>query len=137
MGLILDTSVIVAVERQGLTPSQTFAQIALKTGNVPIAISVMTLLELLHGVERARTECQAERQLAFVDILSKELNPFPISAEIARLAGRIEGRLAARGIAVAVEDLLIGATALHLGFSVASLNLKHFALIPDLTIIAL
>jgi tRNA(fMet)-specific endonuclease VapC len=57
--------------------------------------------------------------------------------EIARLAGRIEGSLAARGIAIALDDLLIGATALQHNFSVATLNVKHFAQIPNLSIISL
>jgi tRNA(fMet)-specific endonuclease VapC len=137
MGLILDTSAIIAVERQGLSPSQSFAQIAVKAGNVPIAISVITVLELMHGVERARTELQSRRQSAFVEILCRGLTAFPISMEIARLAGRIEGSLAARGIAIALDDLLIGATALQHNFSVATLNVKHFAQIPNLSIISL
>jgi len=134
MGLVLDTSVIVAIERQGLTPSESFAQIASKTGDQPVTISVLTVLELMHGVERAKTEKQAQRQLRFVDILSIQLRPIPVSEEIARIAGRVEGILAANGTIVAIEDLLIGATALSLGFSVATLNVKHFARIPDLQI---
>jgi predicted nucleic acid-binding protein len=33
--------------------------------------------------------------------------------------------------------LLIGATALHLGFAVATLNLKHFHAIPGLAVVTL
>ena len=47
----------------------------------------------------------------------------PVSLAIAQLAGRIEGEQAARGISTAVEDLIIGATALHLGFDVVTLNM--------------
>jgi len=35
------------------------------------------------------------------------------------------------------EDLVIGATALYLGFDVATLNVKHFKLIPGLNIVTL
>ncbi|HKW62796.1 MAG TPA: hypothetical protein VJN89_09650 [Candidatus Acidoferrum sp.] len=38
------------------------------------------------------------------------------------LAGRIEGEQAACGVAIAFEDLLIGAAALHLGYGVATWN---------------
>jgi predicted nucleic acid-binding protein len=38
---------------------------------------------------------------------------------------------------VAFEDLLIGATALHLGCAVATLNVRHFRLIPNLSVIQL
>ena len=61
----------------------------------------------------------------------------PLTLEIAQLAGKIEGEQAAKGIAIAFEDLLIGATALHLGFDVATLNVRHFRLIPGLQIITL
>ena len=42
-----------------------------------------------------------------------------------------------RGETVKLEDLVIGATALHLGFEVATLNRTHFQLIPDLKIVTL
>jgi predicted nucleic acid-binding protein len=41
------------------------------------------------------------------------------------------------GVSIAFEDLIIGATALHLGFDLATLNVKHFMLIPGLNIITL
>jgi predicted nucleic acid-binding protein len=53
------------------------------------------------------------------------------------VAGRIEGEHSARGVSVAFEDLLIGATALHLDFAVATLNVRHFRLIPGLPVIQL
>ena len=57
-----------------------------------------------------------------------------VTLEIALLAGRIEGEQAAVGNIIAFEDLVIGATALHLGFDVATLNLKHFRRIPGLNV---
>jgi len=59
---------------------------------------------------------------------------YPVTLEIARIAGRIEGQQEARGIQFAFEDLLIGATALHLGYSVATLNLRDFRKIPGLSV---
>ena len=59
----------------------------------------------------------------------------PVRLEIARLAGRIEGQQEAMGIQFAFEDLLIGATALHLGFHVATLNLRDFQRIPGLSVV--
>jgi predicted nucleic acid-binding protein len=61
----------------------------------------------------------------------------PITLQVAQLAGRIEGEQAALGISVAMEDLLIGATALHLGYNVATVNLRHFRLIPGLQVITI
>ncbi len=61
----------------------------------------------------------------------------PVTLEIAQLAGRIEGEQASQGNSIAFEDLIIGATALHLGFDVATLNVRHFQLIPGLKVITL
>ncbi len=51
------------------------------------------------------------------DILERELSQaipvHPVTLEIAQLAGRIEGEQAAKGVVIALPDLLIGVTALH------------------------
>jgi predicted nucleic acid-binding protein len=43
-------------------------------------------------------------------------------------------RRACRGSGSLLADLLIGATALELGYSVATNNSRHFELIPGLTV---
>jgi hypothetical protein len=48
----------------------------------------------------------------------------------------IEGQQEAIGVQFAFQDLLIGATALHLG-EVATLNLRDFQRIPGLSVIQL
>ena len=50
----------------------------------------------------------------------------PVTLAIARLAGRIEGQQEAMGVQFAFEDLLIGATALHLGYEVATLKVRPY-----------
>ena len=77
------------------------------------------------------------RRKAFADELARDMIVHPVSLAIAQLAGRIEGEQAAKGISIAVEDLVIGATALHLGFDVATHNVKHFQAIPGLTVVTL
>jgi len=59
-----------------------------------------------------------------------------VTIDTARMVGRIEGEQAAQGIAIPFEDLVIGATALHLGFDVVTHNLRHFQRIPSLKVVA-
>jgi predicted nucleic acid-binding protein len=59
----------------------------------------------------------------------------PLTLEIARLAGRIHGEQMARGTGIDFRDLIIGTTALHLGFGVVTLNAKHFQAIPGLSVV--
>jgi predicted nucleic acid-binding protein len=54
------------------------------------------------------------------------LTVYPYTAETAMLAGRIDGEQTAKGIIVPFVDLLIGATALSLGFSILTANIRHF-----------
>jgi len=50
----------------------------------------------------------------------------PVTAAIALRTGQIDGESQARGIRIPLADLLIGVTALELGFSVATHNARHF-----------
>lgn len=55
LGLILDSSVIIAVERKRQTIEQLLTSVRQADGEVEIAISAVTLAELVHGVARANT----------------------------------------------------------------------------------
>lgn len=135
MGVILDTSVLIAGERQGEGVQAIIKRVLTTYGEQDAALSVVTLVELTHGIYRARTDADRERRRAFTQELRRDVAVIPVTAEIAELAGRIEGEQAARGISIAFEDLLIAATALHMNFAVVTLNLRHFHMIPSLSVL--
>jgi predicted nucleic acid-binding protein len=137
VGLILDSSVVISGERRGRTVRQVLEQIEAAHGDVEMGLSVVSIVELVHGIERAKDEQRRTRRRAFVDELIRDVPVHPISVEIARRAGGIGGERAAQGITIAFEDLLIDATALHLGFAVATSNIGHFQVVPGLTVVAL
>lgn len=137
MGLILDSSVIIARERQGYSVLQILEQMKTAYGDIDLGLSVVTIAELVHGAYRTKTDSAKQRRLAFIERLCLDILVYPITLKIARLIGRIEGEQASKGIALAFEDLAIGATALEMGFDVATLNLRHFRLIPGLNIVSL
>ena len=107
MGLILDSSVVIAGERRGHTVRQILEQFRSEYGETEIGLSVVTIVELSHGVQRAGTEERRQRRQAFVDELIRDVPVHPVTLEVARLAGRIEGDQAAHGVTIAFEDLLI------------------------------
>lgn len=137
MGLILDSSVLIAGERRGETVRQTMQRIVRASGDAECALSAISIIELTHGIYRAKTDADRLRRKAFADELARDMIVHPVSVAIAQVAGRIEGEQAARGVSIAVEDLIIGATALHLGFDVATLNVRDFQRIPGLTLITM
>lgn len=137
MGLILDSSLLIAGERRGQRVWDVLERVRALQGESESALSAVTVLELTHGIYRAKSQSDAERRRAFVEELCQAVPVQPVTLEIAQLAGRIEGELATKGIVIALPDLLIGATALHLTYSVATLNLRHFQLIPGLSVVHL
>lgn len=135
--MILDTSILISSERRGGSIEDILRQARAAYGETDIALSAVSVVELTHGIYRARTEADRERRRVFAEGAFNDLIVHPVSLEIAQLAGRIEGEQAAKGITIAFEDLVIGATALHLGFDVATLNVRHFQLIPGLNVVTL
>ena len=135
MGIILDTSVLIAGERRGQGVQAIIQRVLTTHGEQDAALSVVTLVELTHGIQRARTDADRERRRAFTEELRRDVAVIPVTAEIAELAGRIEGEQAMRGISIAFEDLLIGTTALHMNYAVVTLNLRHFQMIPRLSVV--
>ena len=61
----------------------------------------------------------------------------PVTIEVALRAEQIDGENAARGVRVALSDLLIGITALELGYEVATANPRHFQMVPGLQVVQL
>ena len=135
MGLILDSSILIAGERSGRTVSEILNRVKVSHGETESGVSVVTIVELTHGIYRAKSVVDRERRQTFTDELCRDLMVYPVTLEIAQIAGQIEGEQGARGITIAFEDLLIGATALQLGFAVATPNIAHFQMIPDLSLV--
>ena len=135
MGLILDTSVLIAGERRGISVLQILDAVKNLQGTQPIELSVITVMELTHGIYRAKSAAQAERRRDFVDEVKAIFAVHDFTSPIATLAGRIEGEQAAVGNSIAFQDLIIGATALSLQFGVLTANTKHFMLVPSLAVV--
>ncbi len=135
MGLILDSSLVIAAERRGDTVEQLIARIIGATGDQDAALSAIGLTELIHGIYRAQTPDIRRRRETFLNELLADLTVYPYTKETALLAGKIDGEQQSRGVVIPFGDLLIGATALVLGFQVATNNPRDFRRIPDLTVI--
>jgi tRNA(fMet)-specific endonuclease VapC len=135
VGLIVDSSIIIAAERRGETVERLIAAIINATGDQDAALSAVGLTELIHGIYRAQTPAQRLRRQAFLVELLADLTVYPYTKETAMLAGKLDGEQQARGVVIPFPDLLIGATALSLGFAVLTTNLRHFRSIPGLSVI--
>ena len=137
MGLILDSSVLIAAERQGKNARQMLTVIAGKIGETDVGISVVTLIELAHGSARAVTPEQKAMRQNFLGELLTAIPIHPVTVSLALRTGQLDGENQARGIRIPLSDLLIGVTALELGYSVGTANLRHFRQVPGLSVVQL
>ncbi len=128
MGIILDTSVIIALERELVDPETVMAG----REKEAFGISVVTVSELLHGVHRATPIGRRIKREAFVEKVITEfpLHSFDVAA--ARIYAGIWAELASKGVQVGSHDLLIAATAISLGYEVLTVKERNFARIKGL-----
>lgn len=136
-GLVLDSSVLVAVERSKLITPQVIQTIRSTVGEVPVVICSMTLAELAHGIYRAATTQRARQRRQFLDELKAHVPIHPVTETTAEIIARIGGEQAAKGISLPLADLIIGACALELGYAIGTGNVRDFSRIPGLEVIKL
>ncbi len=130
MGLIIDSSVLIAGERGKFDLPAFFSA----HDNEHFYIAAITASELLHGVERANTKDRRETRSRYVEEVLAQIPVIDIDLSVARRHAVLWARLERSGKIIGPHDLLIAATALEWGHSVATLNLDEFIRVPDLQI---
>jgi tRNA(fMet)-specific endonuclease VapC len=130
MGILIDSSVFIAAERGRLS----FSRHLTERKHEPLALSVLTASELLHGVHRATTSRHRIQRERFVEAILARFPIVEFGLEAARVHARLWADLAARGEVVGAHDLIIGATALAIDYQVATVNARDFQRIPGLRV---
>jgi tRNA(fMet)-specific endonuclease VapC len=133
-GFVVDSSVLVSAERGKLTTPEVIRNLQQATGDVPIVICALTVAELGHGIYHTRTEGKSQQRRRFLDELKQHVPIHPITGATAEIIARVGGEQAAKGVTVPFADLIIGASALELGYAIATHNVRHFRLIPGLDV---
>ena len=131
MGVILDSSVLIAAERGrfdlvGLLHSHA-AEV--------FQIAAITAAELLHGCERANDSAVRARRVRFVEGVIRDFGVVPFALPEAREHARLWAELETQGQVIGPRDMEIAATALALGFSVATQNLGEFKRVRGLRLL--
>jgi predicted nucleic acid-binding protein len=130
MGVILDTSVLVEAERREFDIDKFTEHREEET----FGLSVITVAELLHGVHRADSTKRRLKRSAYVEKVIESFPIYEFDISIARIYAELWPDLRSKGIQIGAHDLIIGATALSYGFSVATHNVRHFERIEGLKI---
>ena len=130
MGYLIDTSVFVAYERGKLDKRA----LVKRFGDQEVVLSAISASELLHGVHRADSAQRRGRREAFVERILSAVPVLPIDLDVARTHARVWADLRVRGAVIGAHDLLIAATALTHGLTVATRNAREFSRVEDLQV---
>ncbi len=122
---LLDTDTIIYSLKGNQPVMDNFARHA----DAPKAISVITFGELIFGARRSQ---RVHENLAKVYRLKELLPVIDLTPAIMECFGELKAELQPQGRSVADLDLMIGATALTLGYCIITNNTRHFSLIPGL-----
>jgi tRNA(fMet)-specific endonuclease VapC len=137
LGLVLDSSVLIAAERAKLTTPEAIRGIRGRIGVVRIVICAMSVAELGHGIYRTGSPARSRQRRQFLDQIKAQIPIHPVTETTAEIIARIGGEQAAKGINLPLGDPIIGACALELDYAIATNNLRDFSRIPGLTIVQL
>ena len=135
MGLVLDSSVLIASEREDKPVSDLLIGLQEKHGGQDVLLSSITVLEFEHGLHRAKTDAVKEKRRAYLDTVFTAIPIQPFTKEMGQLAGRIEAETRAAGQVIPLPDLVIGETALYLDCTIVTANPRHFRMIPGLRVL--
>ena len=130
MGLIFDTSVLIAIER---ISSNIEGFIKEREGE-PFGISVISVSELLHGVHRADTEKRRLKRESYIERIIETFPIYSFDLNASRIYARIWATLAKKGITIGAHDLMIASTAISLGFAVLTSDIRDYEKIKGLKV---
>jgi tRNA(fMet)-specific endonuclease VapC len=127
-GVLIDTSVLIAVERGALD-----LEAAAGDPEDAIAMSAVTAHELLRGVARLPVGVRRARSERWLEVLLGAVPVIEYDVEVARVHAALWAELADRGATLGAYDQIIAATALSLGYDLATRDVG-FEVVPELHI---
>lgn len=133
MGVILDTSAVVAMERAG----GDLADILGHLDEEVVALPAIVLAELLVGV-RLGSKRRIDERRAKIARLRAMTRLIEFSAEIAERWAELFVALEKRGKRIPANDLAVAATAAHLGYDVlvGPEDEGHLSAVPNLRVVS-
>ncbi len=131
MEILIDSSVLIAAERGQLDLS---AQLRDRADD-DVGIAAIVASELLQGVHRQSGAVRRARTQTLVEQILARLPVVPFDLDVARVHALLSADLGSKGTPIGAHDLMIAATAVHLGAAVATRDLRSFPRIRGLDVI--
>jgi predicted nucleic acid-binding protein len=103
-------------------------------GTEGFEVAAITVAELWHGVERASGEHRGKRE-RYIRAILEELPTIPYVETTALEHARIWASLESSGQMIGDYDLIVAATAIERGSTIATFNKRHFERVEGLKVI--
>lgn len=114
MGLVIDTSALIAVERSGKSLDEALGEFASSRAVVPAIVYA----ELQVGVRLADTDSRAAGRRAKIEAIVSRCPIVEFDRAIAERWADLFAELSRKGQMIPANDLAVAATALHLDYGV-------------------
>ena len=135
MGLVIDTSALVALERAEIGWDDALSRL----GDEPVALPAIVYAELLVGVHLAGSPVRARERRAKIAALATRVPIVEFDAEVAERWADLFADLRRKGRLIPANDLAVAATArrLEFGVLVGPRDEAHFRTVPNLRVVLL
>jgi predicted nucleic acid-binding protein len=138
MGLVIDTSALVDVERSGPESSKedVWANLLQAVGPEPVALPAIVVAEMWVGVALADSKARSDARRLQIEAMVSNLPLADFDAATAELWGRLFAELRRLGTSIPSNDLTVAATAKRLdyGVLVGRADEHHFRKVPGLRV---
>lgn len=129
MAVLIDTSVVIALERQGATLLD-----LIRLAGEDAALASITASEILAGLYRAKRDDVRRQREPFLEAIIERFPVLSFDLPVARRHARLGADLAAVGQVIGAHDLIIAATAITFDLAVLTHNVRDFQRVPGLVV---
>lgn len=138
MGLVIDTSALVDVERSAPPASreEIWDNLLQATGSEPVALPIIVVAEMWAGAALADSKSRADARRRQIEAMITNLPLADFDAATAEVWGRLFAEMRRLGTLIPSNDLIVAATATRLGYGVlvGLADERHFRKVPGLRV---
>ncbi len=124
IGKLLDSTILIDLSRGNVNAAEYIDHE--RTANVPLFVSVISAMELVVG-------CRSKEEVQKIKKLVGAFTLLPLSPKTSAVAYELIQEFS-KSNGLAIPDALIAATAVGNNLELASDNVRHFSMIPNLVV---
>jgi predicted nucleic acid-binding protein len=128
MGVVIDSDILIELEKGRVSVEDIIS----KREDEEFFISVISVSELLHGVNRAKAPQTRMKRSSFVEGVIAAFPTLQIDQQTARMHSKIFSELIEKGKKPDLHDSWIAASCIAYGFTLITSNKRHFEVFPGL-----